>query len=71
MVNTSHGALQRRLQYGVEGTGWPETQAELMVLLGIPLPLLASRDRDQSPRLGLFLTFEATELIYPIGETEA
>lgn len=27
-------------------------------------------DRDQSPRLGLFLTFEATELIHPIGETD-
>lgn len=64
------GALQCCLQYGVEGSGWLETQAELVVLLR-SLGSDGFRDRDQSPRLGLFFTFEVTELIHPIGETDA
>jgi hypothetical protein len=70
MVNTSHGA--HSIACSVQ---WKELAGQrhrkLMVLLGISLALLASQDRDQSSRLGLFLTFEATEGVYPIGETEA
>lgn len=36
------GALQCCLQYGVEGSGWLETQAELVVLLQSLGSLMAS-----------------------------
>lgn len=49
MVSTSQGALQCCLQHGVEGSGWLETQAELVVPLHIPLALLASETGTRVP----------------------
>lgn len=79
MSSTSQGA--RLALPAVCCGGWAEgrkdpigqrhSPGKVDVLLGSPLALLASWDGDQGPRLEIFLSFEATELIHPTGETEA